>query len=109
MIHGHLSYTRFSTTLTDTTGPRGGDRRSAAVEAHAGAKLKAKLRKAAQHTVQRLWRAVREIFDSVARTEGQSYFAAVGYDVDRPEIALIDCPEGEGRTFESCRVRQSVQ
>jgi transposase len=49
---------------------------------NAFAKLKALLRKAAERTVNGLWRAIGRIVDMFSPTECANYFAAGGYDAD---------------------------
>jgi transposase len=49
---------------------------------NAFAKLKAMLRKAAQRSIDGLWRAVADIIDEITPTESRNYFAAAGYDAD---------------------------
>lgn len=45
-------------------------------------KLKALLRKAAEHTVERLWPAFGQLIDTVTPDECANFFAAAGYDPD---------------------------
>ena len=47
---------------------------------NAFAKLKALLRKAAERTVEGLWRAIGELIDLFAPQECRNLFAAAGYD-----------------------------
>ena len=47
---------------------------------NAFAKLKALLRKAAERTVEGLWRAIAELLDAFTPGECANYFAAAGYD-----------------------------
>ena len=49
---------------------------------NAFAKLKALLRKAAERTVEGLWRAIGELIDLFAHQECRNLFAAAGYDAD---------------------------
>jgi transposase len=49
---------------------------------NAFAKLKAMLRKAAERSIDRLWRAVADIIDQITPTESRNCFAAAGYDAD---------------------------
>jgi transposase len=49
---------------------------------NAFAKLKARLRKAAERTVAGLWAAVGRIVDTFSPAECSNYFAAAGYDPD---------------------------
>ena len=46
------------------------------------AKLKAMLRKAAERTLDDLWRSIDRIIDTFTPTECANYFAAAGYDAD---------------------------
>jgi transposase len=46
------------------------------------AKLKAMLRKAAERTLDDLWRSIGRIIDTFTPTECANYFAAAGYDAD---------------------------
>ena len=46
------------------------------------AKLKARLRKAAQRTVDGLWNTIGSLVDSFTPAECRNYFAAAGYDPD---------------------------
>ena len=46
-------------------------------------KLKAMLRKAAERTLDDLWRSIGRIIDTFTPTECANYFAAAGYDADR--------------------------
>lgn len=50
---------------------------------NAFAKIKAFLRKAAQRTVDALWRAIAEVIETFTPGECQNYFANAGYDADR--------------------------
>ena len=43
-------------------------------------KLKASLRKAAEYTVEGLWRAIARILETIQPQECRNYFAAAGYD-----------------------------
>lgn len=47
---------------------------------NAFAKLKAQLRKAAERTVDGLWRAIGRILDTFTPAECRNYFVAAGYD-----------------------------
>ena len=49
---------------------------------NAFAKLKALLRKAAQRTIQGLWRTIGRLLDLFTPAECANYFAAAGYDPD---------------------------
>ena len=49
---------------------------------NAFAKLKALLRKAAERTVEGLWRAIGELLDAFTPGECANYFAAAGYDAN---------------------------
>ena len=49
---------------------------------NAFAKLKAKLRKAGERTVEGLWSAIGRIIDTFTPNECANYFAAAGYDPD---------------------------
>jgi transposase len=49
---------------------------------NAFAKLKAKLRRAGERTVEGLWSAIGRIIDTFTPTECANYFAAAGYDPD---------------------------
>ena len=49
---------------------------------NAFAKLKAKLRKAGERTLEGLWSAIGQIIDTLTPTECANYFAAAGYDPD---------------------------
>ena len=46
------------------------------------AKLKAMLRKAAERTLDDLWRSIGRIIDTFTPTECANYFAAAGYGAD---------------------------
>jgi transposase len=46
------------------------------------AKLKALLRKAAERTVEGLWRAIGRLVDLITPAEAQNYFESCGYDAD---------------------------
>ena len=49
---------------------------------NAFAKLKALLRKAAERTVEGLWRLIGQLIDTFAPRECADYFSAAGYDPD---------------------------
>jgi transposase len=49
---------------------------------NAFAKLKAMLRKAAERTIDGLWKAIGRIIDTVTPEECTNYFAAAGYDAE---------------------------
>jgi transposase len=46
------------------------------------AKLKALLRKAAERTVEGLWRAIGRLVDLITPAEARNYFKSCGYDAD---------------------------
>ena len=49
---------------------------------NAFAKLKALLRKAAERTVDALWRAIGRLIDAITPTECANFFKAAGYEPD---------------------------
>ena len=62
---------------------------------NAFAKLKARLRKAAEPTVDGLWDAIGHIIDLFTPNECANYFAAAGYDATRSDTGLEQVPAGQ--------------